>query len=424
MSETRQRVRPSRASAVLIRHGRLRSPAPWAVVLKFVAAALAVLLVSAASVVALSVSRQLNNITTVDLVGGDENGPVPTIGAYPGGYNFLIVGSDIRNGPGGVGAGTGAELNDVTMLLHVSEDHSRAVAVSIPRDLVVPIPECPDGEGGTYSSMAAQPINVSLSYGGLACTVLTVEELTGLDIQFGGVITFNGVIEMSSAVGGVDVCVDAPIYDPESGLDIPKAGTVSLEGGQALAFLRTRKGVGDGSDLGRISSQQVYLSSLVRKLQSTETLTNLPRLYSIASAATQNMTLSSNLKSLDTLVAIAQSLRNIPLEDIVFVQYPGTTEAGGVYEGKVAPVTAKADQLFELIAADEPFNLTDTTSIGSTADPNAPAGSDPATTATPPATSDPTASSTVDPSEDPNAPETLSGVTGQTAAQYTCSRAR
>lgn len=415
MSEPRSRVHSSRAASGVIRHGRLRSSGPFAAIVRFIAAALAVVLIAGACVAAVTVQRTVENITTVDIAGGEEDTVVPTIGAYPGGYNFLIVGSDIRSGPGGVGAATGAELNDVTMLLHVSEDHTRAVAVSIPRDLVVPIPACPDGEGGQYSAMAAQPINVSLSYGGLACTVLTVEALTGLDIQFGGVITFNGVIEMSSAVGGVDVCVDAPIYDPESGLDIETAGTVTLEGGQALAFLRTRKGVGDGSDLGRISSQQVYLSSLVRKLQSQETLTNLPRLYSIATAATQNMTLSSNLKSLDTLVAVAQSLRDIPLEDIVFVQYPGTTEVGGVYEGKVAPVTAQADQLFELIADDEPFTLTDNTSIGSVADPNAPVTGDPAT----PATADPSAPATADPS----APEELSGISGQTAAQYTCSKA-
>jgi LCP family protein required for cell wall assembly len=411
MSETRSRPRGSRAGVGIVRHGRLRRPRAWAFVAKVVASSLAVLLVSGAAVAGLSVWQLQDNIVTVDLVGGEEDTAAPSIGAYPGGYNFLIAGSDIRSGQGGVGAGTGAELNDVTMVLHVSEDHTRAVAVSIPRDLVVPIPECPDSEGGTYSAMAAQPINVSLSYGGLACTVLTVEALTGLDIQFAGVITFNGVIEMSTAVGGVEVCVDAPIDDPESGLLIEKAGKVTLEGGQALAFLRSRHGVGDGSDLGRISSQQVYLSSLVRTLKSSETLTNLPRLYSLASAATQNMTLSSNLKSLDTLVAIAQSLRNIPLESVVFVQYPGTTEAGGIYEGKVAPITAKADQLFELIAADEPFTLTDTTSVGSVADPNAPVVTDPTASATPGAEGD--AGST----------QALSGLSGQTAADYTCSKA-
>jgi LCP family protein required for cell wall assembly len=427
-------VRPRGSSAMsnFARHGRLKRTSPWASLFKFLAAVLAILLVAGASVTAIALWQFERNIQVVDLEGAAATTP-PNIGSYPGGYNFLIVGSDTREGQGGIGGVNEGELNDVTMLLHVSEDHTSAVAVSIPRDMVVSIPECPDGEGGTYSAMAAQPINVTLSYGGLACTVLTVEELTGLDVQFAGVVTFNGVIEMSNAVGGVDVCVDAPIDDPYSGLLIESAGTVNLQGSQALAFLRSRHGVGDGSDLGRISSQQVYLSSLVRTLKSTETLTNLPRLYALGTAATQNMTLSSNLKSIDTLVAIGQSLKDIPIEQIVFVQYPGITGIGGVYSGKVAPVTAKAEALFDLIRADEPFTLTDTTNIGSVTDPNAPVLVAPVSE-----TAEPTDITAVAGAEVPGAGvddeaagvadrtvalAQLSGVAGQSAADYTCSKA-
>jgi LCP family protein required for cell wall assembly len=411
----------------IARHGRLKRTNPWASLVKFVAAILAVLLVSGATVVAVALWQLERGIEVIDLA-GTEATAAPNVGAYPGGYNFLIVGSDTREGQGGIGGVNDGELNDVTMLLHVSEDHTSAVAVSIPRDMVVPIPACPNMEGGTYDSMAAQPINVTLTYGGLPCTVLTVEKLTGLDIQFAGVVTFTGVIEMSNAVGGVDVCVDAPIDDPYSGLLIEKAGTVNLQGSQALAFLRSRHGVGDGSDLGRISSQQVYLSSLVRTLKSAETLTNLPRLYALANAATQNMTLSSNLKSIDTLVAIAQSLKDIPIERIVFVQYPGITGVGGVYAGKVAPVTAKADALFDLIRADEPFTLNDTTNIGSVADPNAPVAVDPAGVAEAAAAPAAAADAAVDGAASPvesgtSALAELSGVAGQSAADYTCSKA-
>jgi LCP family protein required for cell wall assembly len=414
----------------LTRHGRLPNPSALATLLKVTAISLAVVLVSGVSVASVAVQRLEASIDVIELV-GTTDGPAPTIGAYPGGYNFLIVGSDTREGQGGIGGEASAELNDVTMLLHVSEDHTSAVAVSIPRDLVVPIPSCPDDDGGSYSAMSAQSINVSLSYGGLACTVLTVEALTGLEIQFAGLITFTGVIEMSNAVGGVDVCVSAPIDDPYSGLQIDSAGTVSLEGSQALAFLRSRHGVGDSSDLARISSQQVYLSSLVRTLKENATLTNLPRLYSIASAATQNMTLSSNLKSLDTLVAVAQSLQNIPLERIVFVQYPGATGLDGIYANKVAPISAKADRMFELIANDEPFNLTDTTNIGSVADPNAPVapnapGAAPPAAAAVPSTA-PAAPTAPAESAEPAATApmvTLSGLSGQSAAEYTCAVAR
>jgi LCP family protein required for cell wall assembly len=412
-------ARPHGSSSLphLTRHGRLKRTNPWVSLAKIVAATLAVLLISGTAVGAVALWQLENNIQVVDLAGTAATTP-PNIGAYPGGYNFLIVGSDTREGQGGIGGVAEGELNDVTMLLHVSEDHTSAVAVSIPRDMVVSIPECPDGEGGTYSAMAAQPINVTLASGGLACTVLTVEKLTGLEIQFAGVITFSGVIEMSNAVGGVDVCVDAPINDPYSGLLIESAGTVNLQGSQALAFLRSRHGVGDGSDLGRISSQQVYLSSLVRTLKSAETLTNLPRLYSLATAATQNMTLSKNLQGIDNLVAIGQSLNDIPIERIVFVQYPGITGVGGVYSGKVAPVTAQADALFDLIRADEPFVLSDTTNIGSVADPNAPtsvaAAGDPLALAGVAEGSAETSATAL---------AELSGVAGQSAADYTCSKA-
>jgi LCP family protein required for cell wall assembly len=350
-------------------------------------------------------------ISSVTLVGETE-GPPPSIGAYSGGFNILIVGSDRCEKDGGC-KDRDAELNDVTMLLHVSQDQTNAVAVSIPRDLVVPIPSCPQPDGtGSTSAMSARPINETLYYGGLPCTVLTVEKLTGLDIQFAGMITFNGVIEMSNAVGGVDVCVDGPIKDKYTGLDLPAAGTYNLSGAQALAFLRSRHGVGDGSDLTRISSQQVYLSSLVRTLKSSDTLGDPIKLYRLAQAATQSMTLSDNFSKLDTLVSVAMALKNVPLEKVTFVQYPGTTEAGGVYTGKVAPVKAKADQLFSLIESDTPFALAAVgDDKGSTVDPNAPVteAPDPTATADPAAPVDPSAT-----------PEPVLDISGQTAADYTC----
>src|SRR5690606_12225948 len=212
--------------------------------------------------------------------------PPPDLAAYEGGFNILIVGSDSREGQGDeFGDTDGAELNDVNMLLHVAEDRRSATLVSIPRDLVVPFPECEDGGPAT-----GLPMINTLALGVLNCAVRTVQELTGLTIQFAGIIQFDGVIAMSNAVGGVDVCIDAPIFDPESGLHLKSAGTHTLQGWSALAFLRTRKGVGDGSDLGRINAQQVFLSSLVRKIKSDGTLGDLGKLWGLARAATEHMT--------------------------------------------------------------------------------------------------------------------------------------
>lgn len=416
----------SGSRTIIARHGRLPKPHPVSLVMKFLATALAVVLVSAGSLVAIAVAQISTNVETVALVGQEDAvlAAAPALGKTEGGFNILIVGNDKCEKSEGCKDRQG-ELNDVTMLLHVSADQTQAVAVSFPRDLVVPIPSCPDPTGGNFNSMSAQPINVTLSYGGLACTVLTVEALTGLDIPYAGLITFNGVIGMSTAVGGVPVCVNGPLKDPYTGLDLPAAGTYDLQGAEALAFLRSRHGVGDGSDLGRISSQQVFLSSLLRTVKQDSTLTDFGKLFAIAQAATSNMTLSDSLSPLNTQVSMALTLRDIPLERITFVQYPNTTGQGGVYAGKVAPIKSQATALFDAIRADQPFILDSGTGRGSVADPNAPVPAqppvDPAVSADPAAPVDPSASTPVDPAA-PAAPEVLDGVLGQTAADYTCSK--
>lgn len=395
----------------IARHGKLRRPRAWTTALAVVAASLVVVLVSGAAVAGLEFWRLQSTIKTVTLVGETE-GPPPALGSYEGGFNILIVGSDKCENPKGCPGRGNAELNDVTILLHVSQDQTNAVAVSFPRDLVVPIPSCPAPGGGHYSSMTGQPINVTLSYGGLPCTVLTVEQLTGLKIQFAGLVTFTGVARLASAVGGVKVCVDGPVRDRDSGLNLPRAGEYELKGQQALAFLRTRKGVGDGSDLGRISSQQVYMSSLVRTLKSDGTLNDLGKLYNIANVAVQHMELSKGLSNVNTMVAMAQVLKNLPLERVMFVQYPTAYGQGGIYTGKVAPVKPIADQLFAKIKADKPFTVAQT-GVGSTVNPNAPKPS-----------ADPSASPEEAPSASPlPKADTIQGLTGQSAADHTCSRA-
>ncbi len=404
--------------ATLARHGTLRRSNPWFAVLKFVSATLAVVLVSGAAVGSYAVWKIESDIKTVTIVGETE-GPPPELGAYDGGFNILLVGSDRCEDPTGC-KDRQANLNDVTILLHVAQDQSNAVAVSFPRDLVVPIPSCPQEDGGSSYAMSAQPINVTLFYGGLPCTVLTVSALTGLDIQFAAEVTFSGVARISSAIGGVDVCVSGPVVDSYSGINLPEAGTYSLSGGQALAFLRSRHGVGDGSDLGRISSQQVFLSSLVRTVKDGGVLTDFTKLYNIATVASQNLTVSNSLKNVTTMVAMAQVLKKLPLERVMFVQYPGVTGQPGVYSGKVMPIASTANALFEKIRADEPFTLAQgNTGVGSVVDPNAPVQGETSEPTPAPSGSAPPASA----SPAAPAPDVLAGVQGQSAADYTCSKA-
>jgi len=385
------------APAVALRHGRQRRYNGAGRAVGVVASALAVILVSGGLVGAATYSSIQKQIAAQAVVINDQPPPPPDLGAIEGGYNMLIVGSDTREGQNGYGGeDEGGVLNDVNILIHVAQDQSNAAVVSFPRDLQVPISgRCEDL--WTYENK----INTALSQGGLACAVATVEDFTGLPIQFAGLITFLGVVEMADAIGGVDVCINGPMYDPEVGLDLPEAGTYSLAGWEALAFLRSRHGVGDGSDLGRVSSQQVYLSSLVRKMKSGDTLKDPVKLFNLANKVidlatreTPLMQISSSLADPYMIAQIALSLKNIPLERVLFIQYPGA----GIVEGNVIPDHSVADPMFDLIRADQPFVLEAVgDDRGSTIDPNAP------------------------PVEvDNEGLPVMAGVSGQSAADYSC----
>lgn len=402
-----------RRVAAIARHGRLRRRNPLGAIFKLLAGSLSVLLISSVAVGAVALSQLEAGIDTVDLVGQEPGAAPVDIGSFEGGFNVLLVGSDRCEDDSGCHGRGSANLNDVTILLHVSADQTNAVAVSFPRDLVVPIPSCPREDGnGNNGAMSGQPINVTLFYGGLPCTVLTVEKLTGLDIPFAGLITFGGVVKMANAIGGVTVCTTGPVVDRYSGINLPSAGNWELRGKQTLAFLRSRHGVGDGSDLGRISSQQVFMSAMARQVTSDGVLTDPVKLYNLATTATRSMQLSSSLTNVNTLSSMASVFSKMDLSKITFVQYPSTTGQGGIYLGKVAPITSAADALMAKIRADEPFVLKEgNTGRGSVLNTDAPA-----TPVTPPADGEVPV--------DPGAPaEVLSGVLGQTAADQTCSKA-
>lgn len=303
-----------------------------------------------AGISAVDLYNQLNkdNIVLVNTGDTDLNGAL----------NVLVVGSDTRDGQGEEFGDVDSELADVIMLLHISKDRKDAVVVSFPRDLLVSIPECPNPEGGKFSAKNRQQINSSIGYGGVACTHLTIEEFTGLDIPFVAMIDFKGVIEMSNAVGGVEVVIDKPISDDWSALYLD-AGKHTLQGSQALAFLRTRHGVGDGSDLARISNQQLFLTSLFDKIKQDGTLSNPLRLYSLSSAAARNMKLSESMTDLATMVTLAGAMRDVDSSRMVFTQVP-TRVLSGAEEGRLESISEEAKALFEKIRTDQPVVIEET----------------------------------------------------------------
>jgi LCP family protein required for cell wall assembly len=307
------------------------------------------------SFAAVNIGSQLKNggIQLLDSNGHAISAPTD----FKGPLNMLLVGSDTRAGQGGGFGNETSNLADVIILLHVSADRKNAVAMSFPRDLMVPWPACPSTSGGSgYLPQSLGQINATIANGGPGCTLLTVESITGLTIPYLAMINFKGVIEMSNAVGGVTVCVANPIHDTYTHLDL-EAGTHTLQGVQALQFLRTRHGVGDGSDLSRISNQQVFMSSLFRKIKSQGVLTNPIYLYSLANAAARNMTLSSNMTDLNVLVGLASSLRKVDPDNMTFLQVPSAGGLPAPNQGRVALVQDQAQILFDKLKADEPLVL-------------------------------------------------------------------
>lgn len=384
----------------IARHGKLTRPRAWTSLLKLAAAALAVVTASTIAVVGVATWSLVREVKPGIHLVGEET--VPPVGAIEGGFNFLLVGNDGGEGDPEFGV-RGAQLNDVTMLLHVSQDHSHAEVISFPRDLFVPIPACPKEDGtGNYSAMSSQKINTTLTYGGVACTALTVHRLTGLDIHYAALLELNGAIQMANAIGGVKVCVATPIRDSQIHFSLD-AGEHLLEGREALQFVRTRYGVGDGSDVSRNDNQRVFLSALVRTIKSERTLEDPVKVYGLARAVLTNTRFSRSL-NVTTIATIALALKDIPLERIVFVQYPGSFGVSGTQSGVVANAH-DAKLLFDAIAADLPLTLTGTTGTGAVVDPNAPGENGPSTE--PPS-----------PGNDLALP---SSIKGQTAATHTCS---
>jgi LCP family protein required for cell wall assembly len=422
--ELRQPDRPSGSRPV--RHGRLRSAGPVAVLLRIIGIAVAIVVVAGGSVAGIAIWQVASSVKPgVHLT--DKNGnaiaPPPNVGAIEGGVNLLLVGTDTRADQAGftdsadLAASSGAGNNDVTMLMHISADHTNATVVSFPRDLIVPMPSCPRSNGTSASATTTSMFNTSLSRGGLNCVVLAVEGMTGVTIPYAAEITFDGVIGMSDAVGGVTVCLADKIVDGHVGLDLP-AGSNTLVGAQALAFVRTRYGVADGSDIGRISNQQIFLSALARKLSSGNVLSNPVQLYSIAKTAASNMTLSDGLTNPTTMVSIALALKNIGLGNISFVQYP--TVSDPAQPGRVIPVQSAASILNAALVADKPVQLSGTLGRAAVLDPNTTVAPTPTPTPTPTKTAGKAKTKTT-PSPTPSPVLLPSTITGQTAEQQTCS---
>ncbi|WP_237304926.1 LCP family protein [Streptomyces qaidamensis] len=266
--------------------------------------------------------------------------------------NILLIGSDSREGSGNAryGRDSGTERSDTTILLHLSAGRDSATAVSIPRDLMVNLPGCRRPDGSRSAPRFAM-FNQAFQLGGSACTIRTVEKLTDIRVDHHVVVDFHGFKEMVDAVDGVEVCLRQPIDDRAAKLRLP-AGRVTLNGEQALGYVRARKTLGDGSDTERMERQQRFLGALVNKARSNDVLLNPAKLYPVLDAATSSLTTDPELASLRGLYALVRGLRDIPMEQVQFLTVPRESYAYDANRDQLVEPAAK--RLFERLRTDTP----------------------------------------------------------------------
>lgn len=236
-----------------------------------------------------------------------EREPVPSLDTEPSSLervNVLILGSDTREGLSeeeqlrkGSPEDVDGERSDTLILAHFDPEADNAVLIHFPRDLRVEIP----GHG-------TEKINAAFHLGGPDLTVRTVQGFTGVPIHHYVEVSFNGFRSIVEALGGVEICVDRPMFDELAELDLPEAGCYEFDGDTALAFVRARNVEGDViPDFARIARQQQFIRAVMNKVFSFGSVAKLPGLVT---AAARNVTTDQDVSVTD-LIELGRELRSL-----------------------------------------------------------------------------------------------------------------
>ncbi|MEV1024944.1 LCP family protein [Streptomyces sp. NPDC050264] len=272
---------------------------------------------------------------------------------HDGSMNILLLGSDSRAGTHGqYGTGVAGARADTAMVLHVDKTHKKASVVSIPRDTMVERPQCATGHGGTAPAAHQAMFNSSYQVGGPACTVKTVEKMSGLRMDHYLEVDFKGFQKLIDELGGVDITTHKAIEDPNSGLSL-KAGQHTLKGKQALELVRTRHGVGDGSDLGRIQLQQAFVKALIHRADTVDPLSHPGKAYDLADTATKTVSADSGLASTDKLLGLGKDLKGISPGHTNMVTMPVTYDTQDA--GRVLPLDKASHRVWSALRHDRPI---------------------------------------------------------------------
>ena len=314
--------------------------------------------------------------------------------------NILVMGVDTREGANSAYGDPTKDpglRSDTTMLVHLAADRRSAVVVSIPRDAMIPAPPRKGESAGSASASATAtsptssptstqaatgpgcvidaPVtqwskrifNSNLEDGGVSCVVATVMQNTGVSIDHVMTVDFTGFKNIVDAMGTVEICTTSPVKDKYSGLDLA-AGRHRLDGEQALAFVRTRHGVGDGSDTGRVRLQQDFLAAVVRQATSTGVLLNPPKLYNVLDAATKSLKTDADLANVSSLSGLASQLRELRPAGIRFITAPVEPYPANRDRVQLSPA---ATDLWEILREDKPWPGTTGASSSASASPSA-----------------------------------------------------
>ena len=240
-----------------------------------------------------------------------------------GSTNILLIGSDSRAGTDGkFGRDVLGARSDTSMVLHIAPDHSHAYVISFPRDSMVPVYNClPDQQGhpGQTAQGAGvlEPLNATFSDGGAPCLWKTLEQTTHIHIDHFVEVGFTSFKSIVNDVHGINVCLPFAVNNAQAHLHLA-AGLHKVYGAQALAFVRLRENIGDGSDLQRIQRQQLFLASAMQKIKQTNLLGDYKVIKDAADAVTTDL-------SLTDMLGIANSMKGLNTRAVRFISVPVTT---------------------------------------------------------------------------------------------------
>jgi LCP family protein required for cell wall assembly len=260
--------------------------------------------------------------------------------AEDGAENILIVGDDDRTGLSaaelhllGTTEDGGSDNTDTIIILHLAPNNGPATLVSIPRDSFVPIP----GHGTFKINSAYADGEAAEKGGGPALLIKTIENLSGLHIDHFISVSEGQFVNISDAIGGVQVCVENPSLEgvDDEGVEVPaeyvhgaydtkydglelKPGVQTISGATALKFVRQRHDLPEG-DIDRIHRQQRFITAVEQK---AETSRNPATINQVLETATKSLTVDNGLKSGLALFDLADRLHALKPDQIRFTTVP------------------------------------------------------------------------------------------------------